>query len=144
MYGYSKINSPCYINEPSERSSHTLNLAFSKSGQIFWKVYKGSCNTARMQWFVDNLPPIRVLMDNHSIHKAVRMTTEKIFTPVAQPDANPVEIIFSKVKTDFRDINELNRELDVETKIEMALGNLVYEDLLNAIEFVDLFVRSTY
>ena len=109
LYGYSKINSPCYINEPSERSSHTLNLAFSKSGQICWKVYKGSCNTARMQWFVDNLPPIRVLMDYHSIHKAVRMTTEKIFTPVAQPDANPVEIIFSKVKTDFRDINELNR-----------------------------------
>lgn len=144
LYGYSKRNTPCYINEPSERSAHTLNLAFSKSGQIFWKIYKGSCNTARMQWFVDNLPPVRVLMDNHSIHKAVTMTTEKIFTPVAQPDANPVEIIFSKVKTKFRAINELNRELDVETKIEMALETLVYEDLLNAIEFVDLFVRSTY
>ena len=96
LYGYSKRNTPCYIIEPSERSAHTLNLAFSKSGQIFWKIYKGSSNIARMQWFTDNLPPIRVLMDNHSIHKAVRMTVEKIFTPVAQPESNPVEIIFSK------------------------------------------------
>ena len=144
LYGYSKRNTPCYINEPSERSSHTLNLAFSKSGQIFWKIYKGSCNTARMQWFVDHLPPVRVLMDNHSIHKAVHMTTEKIFTPVAQPDANPVEIIFSKVKDSFRTINEQNRELDVETKIEMALGTLIYDDLVHAIEFVDQFIRSTY
>ena len=80
-----------------------------------------------MQWFTDHLPPIRVLMDNHSIHKAVKMTSEKIFTPVAQPDANPVEIIFSKVKTNFRSINELNRELDVESKIELAIGTIVYE-----------------
>jgi len=144
LYGYSKSNTPCYINEPSERSAHTLNLAFSRSGRIFWKIYKGSCNTARMQWFVDHLPPVRVLMDNHSIHKAVRMTSEKIFTPVAQPDANPVEIIFSKVKDNFRTINEENRELDVETKIEMALEKLVYDDLLHAIEFVDNFIRSTY
>jgi transposase len=144
LYGYSKRNTPCYINEPCERSAHTLNLAFSKSGQIFWKVYSGSANTSRMQWFTDNLPPIRVLMDNHSIHKAVKMTVEKIFTPVAQPEANPVEIVFSKVKTNFRAINELNRSLDVETKIEMALATLVYDDLINAIAFVDRFVRSTY
>ena len=83
-------------------------------------------------------------MDNHSIHKAVRMTSEKIFTPVAQPDANPVEIIFSKVKDNFRTINEENRELDVETKIGMALEKLVYDDLLHAIDFVDNFIRSTY
>ena len=144
LYGYSKRNIPCYINEPSERSAHTLNLAFSKSGQIFWKVYKGSVNTSRMQWFTDNLPPIRVLMDNHSTHKAVIMTVEKIFTPVAQPYANPVEIIFSKVKTNFRTINELHRTFDVEIKIEMALQTIVYEDLQNAIAYVDAFVRSNY
>ncbi len=72
------------------------------------------------------------------------MTVEKIFTPVAQPYANPVEIIFSKVKTNFRTINELHRTLDVEIKIEMALQTLVYEDLLNAIAYVDAFVRSKY
>ena len=59
-------------------------------------------------------------------------------------DANPVEIIFSKVKDSFRTINEQNRELDVETKIEMALGTLIYDDLVHAVEFVDQFIRSTY
>ena len=92
LYGYSRKNVPCYINEPSERSAHTLNFAFSTSGQIFYKVYNGSTSTSRMQWFVDALPATRVLMDNHSVHKAVRMDVEKIFTPVAQPFANPVNI----------------------------------------------------
>ena len=84
LYGYSEKNKPCYIVEPLIRSAHTLNLAFSKSGQIFYKVYPGSICTSRMQWFVDALPPTRLLMDNHSVHKAVKMTVEKVYTPVAQ------------------------------------------------------------
>ena len=48
------------MNEPAERKAHTLIFAFSKSGQFFYRVYEGAMNTARMQWFVDALPPIRI------------------------------------------------------------------------------------
>jgi transposase len=98
LYGYSQAGHPCYVQETSKRDSHTLIFAFSKSGSFFYKVYSGSMNTARMQWFVDSLPPIRILMDNLAIHKCVHTHVEKIFTPVAQPYANPAEIVFSKIE----------------------------------------------
>ena len=55
-------------------------FAFSKSGSVFYKVYEGAMNTARMQWFVDALPPTRIVMDNLAIHKSVHTNGEKVFT----------------------------------------------------------------
>jgi transposase len=55
-------------------------------------------NQARMQWFVDHLPTHTLVMDNLRIHKNIEFGGNVIFTPVAQPDANPVEIVFSKLK----------------------------------------------
>jgi hypothetical protein len=83
-------------------------------------------------------------MDNHSVHKAVRMDVAKVFTPVAQPYTNPVEIIFSKIKTNFRSINADNRSMSVEDKIEKAIQTLTSEDLENAVEHVDKFVNTNY
>ena len=97
-----------------------------------------------MQWFVDALPATRVLMDNHSVHKAVRMDVEKIFTPVAQPFANPVEIIFSKIKTNFRTINATNPLMSVEDKIDLAIQTLTFQDLENAVAHVNNFVVTNY
>jgi anti-sigma regulatory factor (Ser/Thr protein kinase) len=44
----------------------------------------------------------------------------------------------------FRTINEQNRSLDVETKIEMAIKTLVFEDFENAIRHVDEYIKETY
>jgi transposase len=144
LYGYSKRGKPCYVVEAAERKAHTLLFAFSKSGQVFYKVYEGSGNTPRMQWFVDHLPPTRVLMDNHTIHKGVKMDVEKVFTPVAQPYANPAEIVFSKIKTLFRKFNSLDRDASVEEKIDRAIAQLTDADLAGAIVHVRNFVESTY
>jgi len=144
LYGYSKKGVPCYVNEPAERKAHTLIFAFSKSGQFFYRVYEGAMNTARMQWFVDALPPIRIVMDNLSIHKGIRTDAEKIFTPVAQPYANPAEIIFSKVKQAYRILNADNPDIDVSTKIDMAIETLTDSDLDGAISRVREFVTEHY
>ena len=96
-------------------------------------------NTARMQRFVDALPPTRMVMDNLAIHKAVRMHAEKIFTPVAQPYANPVEIVFSKVKAIYRRINLACPDESVEAKIDHAIAELQPSDLANAIRHVHDF-----
>ena len=81
LYGYSERNVPCYITAATERSAFTLNFAFSKSGQIFYKIYKGSSCESRMQWFVDHLPRVRILFDNHSTHKCINVDVERIYTP---------------------------------------------------------------
>jgi hypothetical protein len=73
LYGYSKVGIPCYITEALEHKAHSLLFAFSKKGNFFYKVYEGAMNTARCQWFVDNLPQIRLVMDNLAIHKSVKM-----------------------------------------------------------------------
>jgi hypothetical protein len=72
------------------------------------------------------------------------MQVEKMLTIVADPNTNPVEIIFGKIKTMFRTINEQNRSLDVETKIEMAIQTLTFEDFENAIRHVDEYIKETY
>jgi transposase len=142
LYGYSEKNVPCYIAAATERSAFTLNFAFSKSGQIFYKIYKGSSCESRMQWFVDHLPRVRILFDNHSTHKCINADVERIYTPVAHPDANPVECVFSKIKEAFRYINDNNRDLDVETKLEMAIETLVLEDLEHAIEYTRDYLQT--
>lgn len=144
LYGYSRVGQPFHVVEKiSDRSAHTLLLAFSKSGQVFHKVYKGSVNTARMQWFVDALPNAPIVMDNHVVHKKT-VVANAVFTPVAQPYANPVEIIFSKVKNAFRTINATRPWDKVEDKIDAAVASLVETDLLAAMEHVRRYVNATY
>ena len=144
LYGYSPSGQPCCITEAVTRKAHTLIMAFSRSGQVFWKVYEGSINAARMKVFVDELPPIRVLMDNHIVHKTVRMDVEKIFTPVAQPYANPIEIVFSKLKLLYRSINADHPEMSVEAKIDRAIESLNTADLEGAVEHVRGFANARY
>ena len=144
LYGYSKKGEPCFVNEPAERKAYTLIFAFSKSGQFFYKVYEGAMNMARMQFFVDELPPIRIIMDNLSIHKTVKTSGNKIFTPVAQPYANPAEIVFSKVKHMYRKFNAEMPELDVISKIDKAIATLNDSDLEGAVEHVRQFVNANY
>ena len=61
------------------------------------------------------------------------MDVEKIFTPVAQPFANPVEIVFSKIKIIFRSINANNPLTSVENKLDLAIKTLTFQDLENAV-----------
>ena len=132
------------MNEPAARKAFTLIFAFSKSGQFFYKVYEGAMNTARMQWFMHHLPPVRIVMDNLSIYKGAVTDIEKIFTPVAQPYANPAEIVFSKVKHMYRKFNAERPDLDVPSKIDMAIATLTDSDLEGAVDHVRRFVAANY
>lgn len=143
-YGYSAAGTPCFVNVTAKRENHTLILAFSKYGELFYKVYPGAMNTARMQWFVDALPATRIVMDNLAIHKSVSTLGEKIFTPVAQPYANPVEIVFSKVKAAYRRINLAYPDKSVEAKIDEAIADLQLTDLANAIRHVHDYVNTNF
>ena len=65
-----------------------------------------------------------------------------LFTP--QPFANPVEIIFSKIKTNFRTINATNQLMSVEDKIDLAIKTLTFQDIENAVAHVSNFVPTNY
>jgi hypothetical protein len=146
LYGYSKACIPCYINEAVDHRAFSLLFAFSKHGDMYYVVHEGAMNTIRCQKFIDSLPQkSRLIMDNLAIHKAVKLNDGiKIFTPVAQPYANPAEIIFSKIKTLFRSINYDNREMKVKDKLELAISKLTFDDFIGAIEHVKTFVNDNY
>jgi transposase len=143
LYGFSPKGKECVVCKTrSKHEAYTLIFAFSKSGCVFYKVYKGYMNQARMQWFVDHLPTHTLVMDNLRIHKNIEFGGNVIFTPVAQPDANPVEIVFSKLKHKFREFNLMYRDASVEELIEMAIDALCFSDLSNAISYSLRFVTD--
>jgi transposase len=143
LYAFSPKGKECVVKKNrSKHDAHTLIFAFSKSGNVFYKVYKGYMNQSRMQWFVHHLPPHTLVMDNLRIHKNVKLDGNVIFTPVAQPDANPVEILFSKIKHNFREFNLMHRNASVEELIDMAIGTLCVSDLSNAIAYSLRFVND--
>ena len=65
-------------------------------------------------------------------------------TPVASPQANPVEIIFSKIKMLYRRINNDNKDLSIEQIVEAAIDELSYDDVINTIEHVKTYVNNNY
>ena len=83
-------------------------------------------------------------MDNHSTHKAITTDVQVLFTPVADPEANPVEIIFSKIKHWFRKFNVEHPEVSVENAIDQAIATLTSSDLSGAISHVHHYVNTTY
>lgn len=144
IYGYSKAGEPCFLTANIREPAYTLIFAFSTSYKIFYKVYEGAMNKARMQWFLMDIPPVRMVMDNLMIHKCVQTNGDKIFTPVAQPYANPVEIVFSKIKREFRHMNADMPDMDVESLIHLAIATLTSADLDGAIKHVLDFVDTNY
>ncbi len=56
-------------------------------------------------------------MDNLAIHKTVKVNGTKVFTPVAQPYANPVEIIFSKVLVTKDCLQKNNMHFDFDKQL---------------------------
>lgn len=146
LYGYSQANVPCYTREPSSHTSYSLLFAFSKHGDIKYSLLKGSMDAQNCQVFLNDIKDQRIVMDNLSSHKLVKLGAdgEKIFTPVASPQANPVEIIFSKIKMLYRRINNDNKDLSIEQIVEAAIDELSYDDVINTIEHVKTYVNNNY
>jgi predicted DNA-binding transcriptional regulator AlpA/transposase len=143
LYGFSPKGETCYI-ESGDRTAYSLNFAFTRSGRYYYQVYEGSINGPRLQWFLDHVPPMRMILDNLNIHNSVKVQAPKVFTPVADPMANPAEIIFSKIKAAYRKINHVNRDVSVIDKIDRAIQTLTLEDFEGAIRHVHEYVNANY
>ena len=145
LFGYSKVREPCVITQAWQyRTAHSLIMAVSVNGQFFYRVHQGSVNKARMQMFFDSLPVTRVILDNLHLHKSVVYPGAKMFTPVAQPYANPMEILFSKIKHSFRYINSAYPTHPVADKIDQAIKSLTDTDVEGAVRHVRKFVTQAY
>lgn len=94
-----------------------------------------------LQPFEDNNPHSVVILDNckiHHAHETVRSIqdcgTIVNFLPPYSPDLNPIENIFSKVKTCLREQEVYFLNEDIDTLILSAFSMITVNDCLNSIE----------
>jgi transposase len=101
LYAYSLRGQKVHPARTGGWKQRTLILAVKCDGHCIWNILDGPCNTDHYVHFVKKLPDdAHILADNVSFHKSLASRT--LFTPPYSPDLNPVEYIFSTIKSYYR------------------------------------------
>jgi transposase len=145
-YGRAPTHERVYGSVPKNWGDNvTLCAGISCDGLIAPLRLIGSMNADCFEAYVETLvvPELRpgdiVIMDNLSAHKCVRAAeliagagAELVFLPPYSPDLNPIEMIWSKVKSVLRTIGA--RTFDaLEDAIVVALRAITQDDMTNCI-----------
>jgi transposase len=119
-YGYCESSSRLVKPTSSQRhTNHTVLAAVSNKKILAYQIMKGSCNKERYVAFLKNIliPKLTgnkyvLLADNLSYHhsKIVKNLVQNsngkcIYTPPYSPDNNPIENVFSVIKSKVRKLN---------------------------------------
>jgi transposase len=145
-YGWSPIGEKCIVMPKEETRCETFSLlmAVSSNEVVAWQLVKGSFNKVRFLAFLQEhlLPAMQdkphlqhLLMDNVAFHKSAEvqeMLEEHdlrepiIFNPPYHPDTNPVEMVFSVLKSMTRKQAPRNYG-----EVEKAIKDAIAADRLN-------------
>ena len=122
--------------KPSTWYKRSLLLAIYSDGTLKFKIYKNSVNKIHFQDFINflNLESETVLLDNVAFHKIYKDNQNFIYTPPYQPEYNPVEYCFSKIKSKFKSLRfEI---LDVDECLIKSIQSINQNDIFNTFEHV--------
>ena len=152
--GYSIRGKPAVTHKLLVRGEHvSVIAAISTKGLLDVKICRGGVDSDTFYDFIndnllpflypfeDNNPQSVVILDNCKIHHAYE-TVHTIqecgalvhFLPPYSPDLNPIENIFSKVKTTLKEQETFYPELDIDTLILSALSTVTSNDCIHSIE----------
>ena len=141
-YGYSVRGRPARNYELFARGQHISVIAFmSVKGLLDCKIVQGPIDgdkfydfihshlVAHLQPFNGHNPHSVVILDNASIHhtqeavKAIEDVGAIVhFLPPYSPDLNPIEEMFSKVKSTMKSLDHTTGESDIETTVLAAFS----------------------
>lgn len=123
----------------------TILSAINSAGTIPTMVYEGGTDVAAMETFVTwQLQPLLrkddiVVMDNLAAHKSPAVIApieaagaKAWFLPTYSPDWNPIEQIWSKIKSILKRISPRS-DRQLMTAIEKAISAVTNDDILNSI-----------
>ena len=147
-YGYSVRGKPAISHEFFARGEHVSAIAIMSSrGLLDVKMVEGCVNGDEFYAFVHThlLPHLQlfngrnphsvIILDNAPIHhvseavKAIEDVGALVhFLPPYSPDLNPIEELFSKVKSLMKSSEELN---DIKTNILNAFAMITEDDCKN-------------
>ena len=63
------------------------------------------------------------------------------YIPAYSPDFNPIEMVFSKVKTEYRKLNHTNIEEDIINSISKVTSNDLNNCYLHVIKTIDEYSK---
>ena len=129
-YGYSKKGCQIKKNFKHKRykERYTLLSAIDKNGFINNKIINGSVNSdIYLNFFYDNIDKFKnkyILHDNARIHHTKKLkeycynnNIYLLYIPPYTPEFNPIELIFSILKNNFRKLNHDNIIDDIKNTI---------------------------
>jgi len=110
LYGYSPRGVKCIVTSPTPTwTQRSLVLAVANNGGQHHSLLHGTVNKVRFREFILGMPfpaGTVIVLDNLAAHKDADAFRDKgytpLFTPPYSPQFNPVELIFSQVKREFR------------------------------------------
>ena len=132
IYGRAPVGQRCHDNTPDSRWKTTTMLSSLRAdGHTECMIYEGGTTRAVFETYVSEIlcPSLRhgdiVIMDNLSSHKSNQITqminkcgAELKYLPAYSPDFNPIEKMWSKLKSILRKLKaRTTKELDDAIKI---------------------------
>ena len=129
-YGYTKKGIKLQSSKvPPHYNRHSLLLAISSLGNYFYIIVPKSINKIKFHHFLEEhkiLKEMPTLLDNVAFHHSCKLDNF-IFTPPYQPEYNPIELCFSKIKNRFRKINTLkDNSLSVIEMVHLSIKDTLY------------------
>lgn len=104
LHGWSPKGKPIIVHQPGSWKNYSLLMAVYSSGLvkyfIFDKAVNGECFDAFVKTLQLNEDHV-ILLDNASIHSSLKKNpgqTNALYTPVYQPEFNPIELCFGIAK----------------------------------------------
>ncbi len=136
-YGYSKKGEQIkrYTNYTPRKNKITLYMAVSN------KLTTKHGNTTDFKDFIDslNIKDCTLLLDNVAFHKtkvfkelAHSNNIKVLYTPPYSPEYNPIELVFSKIKTHYRKLN-IQNDHDMVENIQGSIDSIKQQDLKHKI-----------
>jgi transposase len=136
-YGYSRRGTRCNVCvDVPKRRRVTLLMAVANDQVLGYQLFNGSANKERFAAFLQTLDIASgdcLIMDNVAFHKSkcvCNTVSSKgasiTFIPPYSPQFNPIEMVFSKVKENFRRRYPHN---DCDSSIQESINMITSNDL---------------
>jgi len=151
-YGYSEKGKEItkIYKHKHNQERRTLLSAISNKEFINNKIINGSVNgETYLNFFKKNINIFRnrcILHDNARIHHYTKLkeycldnNINLIYTPAYSPEFNPIELVFSEIKTIFRKLEHENLDIDILTSIACVNTNNFKNYYNHSLKFINKY-----
>jgi transposase len=151
-YGYSKKGQEIkrIIKHKHNKERYSLLLAISKSEIISYKIYNGSLNAEGYKNFIDTnknkFINKTIIQDNVRLHHskivkeyATENNINMKYIPAYTPEFNPIEQVFSQIKTEFRKYDHKNMIDDIKKSLLIVRPEQLNNYFNNTIKIINSY-----